>query len=59
MEVVSCGLEMQAGSENERVEWGGAALRGALGDGGERGEGEEPGEERERIEWGERICLRG
>ena len=59
MEFVGCGLEMQAGSENEGVEWGGAALGGALGDGGERGKGEEPGEERKRVERGGRCCLRG
>lgn len=50
---------MQAGSENERVKGGDAALGGALGDGCERGEGEEPGEEREWVEWGERCCVRG
>ena len=59
MKLVGCGLEMQAGSESERVEWGGAALGSALGNGDERGEGEEPGEERERVERGGACCLRG
>ena len=59
VEFVGCGLEVQAGSEDERVKGGGAALGGALGDGGEGGESEEAGEEREWVEGGERGCARG
>ena len=58
MELVGCELEMQARSENERVEWKGTAQGGALSDGGKWGEGEEPRQKRERVEWGGRCCLR-